>query len=51
MWFLRGHGWRLETWQDFGATVLAAVITITLCKLSWRFFEKPIVRWSHRWQY
>jgi len=49
MWLLRGHASLLENWKDFGVTLLAAVITVALGKLSWRYFEKPIVRWSRNW--
>jgi peptidoglycan/LPS O-acetylase OafA/YrhL len=48
---ITGHGWHLATWKDFGAMLLAIAITIAIGKLSWRYFEKPIVRWGHTWQY
>jgi peptidoglycan/LPS O-acetylase OafA/YrhL len=38
-------------WKDFGVTALAVAITIALGKLSWRYFERPIVRWGHQRQY
>ncbi len=51
MWLLTGHGWLMASWRDFGVALIAMTITITFCKLSWKYFEKPIVRWSHNWQY
>lgn len=48
---LTRHGWTLATWKDFAATVLAFAVTMGLAKLSWRYFEKPIIRWGHSWQY
>jgi peptidoglycan/LPS O-acetylase OafA/YrhL len=32
-------------------TPIAAVLTYVLASLSWRFFEKPIVTWGHRFRY
>lgn len=51
MWFIRGQGCLLANWKDFGVTILAVGITVALSNLSWRYFEKPIVRWGHRWKY
>lgn len=51
MWLLTNHGWELASWRDLGVTLIAVGITIAVGKLSWRYFEKPIVRWSHRWEY
>ena len=51
MWLLRGHGYLLSDWKDFGVTCLAFAITIVFASLSWRYFEKPIVRWSHKRRY
>jgi peptidoglycan/LPS O-acetylase OafA/YrhL len=48
---LTGHGWTLNSWEDLGATSLAFLVTLGVAKLSWRYFEKPIVRWGHSWQY
>jgi peptidoglycan/LPS O-acetylase OafA/YrhL len=49
MWLLTGHASLLATWKDFGVTLLAAAISIALGRLSWLYFEKPIVRWSRDW--
>jgi peptidoglycan/LPS O-acetylase OafA/YrhL len=51
MGLMRGHGYRLTSWKDFGVTLLALGITIALAKCTWRYFENPIVRWGHTWQY
>ncbi len=51
LWLLTGHEWFLASWRDFLVTCLAFIITIILGRVSWLFFEKPIVRWGHRWQY
>ncbi len=51
MWLLTTHEWLLASWKDFGVTLLAAAITITFAKLSWLYFERPIVRWGHKWKY
>jgi peptidoglycan/LPS O-acetylase OafA/YrhL len=51
IWLLTGHHWLLASWKDFAVTLLALAITITFGKLSWRYFEKPIMRWGHTWQY
>jgi peptidoglycan/LPS O-acetylase OafA/YrhL len=48
---LTGHGYLLSGWKDLGATLFALAITLTFAKLSWRYFENPIVRWGHAWQY
>jgi peptidoglycan/LPS O-acetylase OafA/YrhL len=51
MWALTGHEWIIESWKDFGVALLSLAITISFCKLLWRYFEKPIIRWSHAWKY
>ena len=51
MAMLTDHGYVLASWKDFGVTLLALGITLTFAKLSWRYFENPIVRWGHTWQY
>jgi peptidoglycan/LPS O-acetylase OafA/YrhL len=51
MWALTGHGWIVNSWKDFEVVLLSVAITIGFCKLLWRFFEKPIIRWGHAWQY
>jgi peptidoglycan/LPS O-acetylase OafA/YrhL len=51
VWLLTGHGSVLQNWKDFGVILLAVAISITIGKLSWEYFERPIVRWSHTWRY
>jgi peptidoglycan/LPS O-acetylase OafA/YrhL len=51
VWLFTKHEWLLASWKDLGVTLLAVAITIAFGKLSWRYFEKPIVRWGHTWQY
>jgi peptidoglycan/LPS O-acetylase OafA/YrhL len=50
-WFFAKHGWYFLTWDNFGVTLTALGIVIVYGKLSWRYFEKPIVRWGHSWRY
>ena len=33
---------------DAWVTLLALAVTLALASLSWRYFEKPIMNWSHR---
>jgi peptidoglycan/LPS O-acetylase OafA/YrhL len=38
-------------WRTASAVVLAVVITFSLAKLSWRFFEAPLLEKGHRYKY
>ena len=49
MWLLTGHGNVMTNWKDVGATSIALVAIATFSIMSWRYFERPIVRWSHTW--
>jgi peptidoglycan/LPS O-acetylase OafA/YrhL len=51
MAFLRGHGAELSNLADLAVTLLALALVIGVAKLSWRFFEKPLVGLGHRFQY
>jgi peptidoglycan/LPS O-acetylase OafA/YrhL len=51
MWLFTGHGWMLASWKDLGVTLIALATTIAFSKLSWLYFEKPIVTWGHSWTY
>jgi peptidoglycan/LPS O-acetylase OafA/YrhL len=51
MWLIRGHEELLTNGKDFAVTLLALGLSIALANLSWRYFEKPIARWSHQWNY
>jgi len=46
MGLISGHPLLLH-WMDIGVTLLALAISVSIGKLSWRFIEKPIMRWSH----
>jgi peptidoglycan/LPS O-acetylase OafA/YrhL len=51
IWALTGHEWVMNSWKDMGVALLSLAITLTFSKLSWQYFEKPIIRWSHAWKY
>ena len=42
---------RITTWQGAGVSLLAAVATYMLSRLSWAVFEGPLVRIGHRFRY
>jgi peptidoglycan/LPS O-acetylase OafA/YrhL len=42
---------RLATLPDILTTMLALAITLVVCRLSWLYFEKPLVQRGHRLQY
>jgi peptidoglycan/LPS O-acetylase OafA/YrhL len=41
----------LHSWHDVGLSVIVLVVTICLCRLSWVYFEKPLVKIGHRASY
>lgn len=41
----------LSNFQTAGVTVVALLATLLLATLSWRFFEKPIIRWGLSFAY
>jgi peptidoglycan/LPS O-acetylase OafA/YrhL len=47
MWLFFRLGFRVAGWNGLGATALILAITLGFSKLSWEYFEKPIIRWSH----
>jgi peptidoglycan/LPS O-acetylase OafA/YrhL len=49
--FLRGHKPQMVTVADALTTAFALVLTIALAGLSWVIFERPIVRFGHRFHY
>ncbi len=49
--YFTGHGWVLSNWKDFGVTLLAVAITFSAAKLSWTYFERPILRLGHSRSY
>jgi peptidoglycan/LPS O-acetylase OafA/YrhL len=51
MAYLRSAEGGLQNIPDLAVTIFALALTILFTTLSWRFFEKPIVRWGHTLQY
>jgi len=41
----------LDSWFQFGVTIIALFLTFGLCQLSWRYIEEPLVRIGHRSKY
>jgi peptidoglycan/LPS O-acetylase OafA/YrhL len=41
----------IGNWSDVLAALVAFLVTWILAVLSWKFFEKPIVRWGHSFSY
>jgi peptidoglycan/LPS O-acetylase OafA/YrhL len=41
----------LNSWPQFGITIIALFLTIGLCRISWRYFEKPLMHVGHRSKY
>ena len=48
--FFRRIPW-LRSWHDVGLSVIVLVVTICFCRLSWVYFEKPLVKIGHRGSY
>jgi len=42
---------RLETVRDAGVQLLALLVSIAIARLSWVYFERPLVNRGHRWSY
>jgi peptidoglycan/LPS O-acetylase OafA/YrhL len=42
---------RITTLAEGAVTLLALALTLLVCELSWRFFERPIVEWGRRFRY
>jgi peptidoglycan/LPS O-acetylase OafA/YrhL len=42
---------RLHTWSDAAITIAALGVTLAVSAISYYFFEKPILRFAHRFQY
>jgi len=47
----RGHWPYIAQRSDLLLVALSLVLTLAIAAASWRWFEKPIVRWSRRWNY
>jgi peptidoglycan/LPS O-acetylase OafA/YrhL len=41
----------LYSWRDVGISLIVLVVTISFCRLSWLYFEKPFVQIGHRSHY
>jgi len=41
----------LYSWHDVGLSVIVLVVTISFCRLSWVYFEKPLVKIGHHTSY
>jgi peptidoglycan/LPS O-acetylase OafA/YrhL len=41
----------IRSWREFGVSMLALAFTIVFCRLSWLYFEKPLVKLGHRTSY
>jgi peptidoglycan/LPS O-acetylase OafA/YrhL len=48
---LRGRLPVIASFGDVGTTVLAFVLTVILAKVSWSYFEKPLVKRGHKHSY
>lgn len=42
---------RIDDWSGFGVTLLAAFLTWTIARASWRYLEKPLIDRGHRQTY
>ena len=49
--FLTHQEPNLSHWQGILITCSALVLSLTIASLSWRFFEKPLIRRGHRFTY
>jgi len=47
----RGREASIEGFSDFLIVLLALVLTLVVCRLSWTYFEKPLVKLGHRTSY
>lgn len=41
----------LHSWSDVGMSCVALLVTLIFCRLSWGFFEKPLIRLGHHSRY
>src|SRR4029077_15802448 len=46
-----GHGPQFVKTSTFRVCVLALAGTLLLCRLSWNYFEKPLIQFGHRDDY
>ncbi|HUC85326.1 MAG TPA: acyltransferase, partial [Candidatus Acidoferrales bacterium] len=48
---LLGKDWKYQQTTDVLVTLLALLLTLSFARVSWRFLEKPIVKWGHSVKY
>lgn len=41
----------VDTFPGLLITILAILITLVICRLSWRYFERPLIELGHRKRY
>ena len=41
----------LHSWNDLCLSCLALLVTLTFCRLSWEYFEKPLIKLGHHSRY
>jgi peptidoglycan/LPS O-acetylase OafA/YrhL len=41
----------IYSWRDVGVSMFSMAVTILVCRLSWLYFEKPLVKIGHRTGY
>jgi peptidoglycan/LPS O-acetylase OafA/YrhL len=46
-----GDNYALTSWRDVLVTLFSFLLVFTLARLSWRCFEKPLIRVGHRYRY
>jgi peptidoglycan/LPS O-acetylase OafA/YrhL len=46
-----GSNYAISDWRDALVTVFSFLLVFTIARLSWRWFEKPLVRVGHRYRY
>jgi peptidoglycan/LPS O-acetylase OafA/YrhL len=46
-----GHEPTFDSWPAIGVTIAAFAATLLVAKISWRFFENPLISRGHSFQY
>lgn len=49
--FAYGRKPEIQNLSDLGLTVIALITTLVLAKVSWVYFEKPLVKRAHKYRY
>ncbi len=50
-YFFFHHSPQINSMVHLGATLFSLTISIVLAQVSYRYFEKPIINWGHRFHY